>query len=96
MYEFFYVMKVIGKILRGVFLIGIIVSFHFHPIGIFRVAVREILEKLKNIGFLRNFANFAPKLKFKISKVDPKFSLKLQQLWKHTKRFFRKPTACKK
>ncbi len=43
-----------------------------------------------------NFANFAPKLKVKISKVGPKFSLKLQQLWKHTKRFFRKPTLNKK
>ncbi len=30
--EIFYVMKVVGKILRGVFLIGRIVNFHFHPI----------------------------------------------------------------
>ncbi len=30
--EIFYVMKVVGKILWGVFLIGRIVSFHFHPI----------------------------------------------------------------
>ncbi len=30
LYEIFYVMKVVGKILRGIFLIGGIVNFHFH------------------------------------------------------------------
>jgi hypothetical protein len=30
LYEIFYVMKVVGKILVGVFLIGRIVNFHFH------------------------------------------------------------------
>ncbi len=30
--EIFYVMKVVGKILRSVFLIGRIVDFHFGPI----------------------------------------------------------------
>jgi hypothetical protein len=30
--EIFYVMKVVGKILRGVFLISRIVNFHFRPI----------------------------------------------------------------
>ncbi len=69
LYEFFYVMKVIGKILRGVFLIGIIVSFHFHPILEFSDSRFGDIGELKNIGFLGNFANFAPKLKVKISKV---------------------------
>ncbi len=31
LYDFFYVMKVMGKILWGVFLIGRIVNFNFHP-----------------------------------------------------------------
>jgi hypothetical protein len=31
LYEIFYVTKVVGKIHRGVFLIGRIVNFHFHP-----------------------------------------------------------------
>jgi hypothetical protein len=31
LYEIFYVMKVMGKILWGVFLIGRIVNFNFHP-----------------------------------------------------------------
>ncbi len=96
LYEFFYVMKVIGKILRGVFLIGIIVSFHFHPILEFSDSRFGRYWRIKKHLFLRNFANFTPKLKVKISKVGPKFSLKLQQLWKYTKRFFRKHTACKK
>jgi hypothetical protein len=69
LYEFFYVMKVIGKILRGVFLIGIIVSFHFHPI-------LEFFDS--RFGRIWHFANFAPKLKVKISNVGPKFSLKLK------------------
>ncbi len=30
--EIFYVTKVLGKILRGAFLIGLIVNFHFRPI----------------------------------------------------------------
>jgi hypothetical protein len=32
LYEIFYVMKVIGKILWDIFLISRIVSFHIHPI----------------------------------------------------------------
>jgi hypothetical protein len=32
LYEIFYVMKVVGKIYLGIYFIGWIVNFHFHPI----------------------------------------------------------------
>jgi hypothetical protein len=87
----FYVMKVIGKIHLGIFLIGSIVNFHVHPILEFSDSRFARYWRFKNNGFLGNFTNFTSKSKVEISKVGPNCSLRLQQLWKHSKEFLRRP-----
>jgi hypothetical protein len=72
LYEIFYVMKVVGKIHWGVFVIGRIVNFHFRPILEFFDS--RFWSGLKNLDFFRNFANFSLKSKVEISKNSPNYS----------------------
>ncbi len=59
----FYVIKVIGKILWGVFLIGIIVSFHFHPILEFSDSRFGRYWRIQKHRFFGKFCKFRSKVK---------------------------------
>jgi hypothetical protein len=53
LYEIFYVMKVVGKILWGVFLIGRIVYFNFHPFLNFPISGSGVISGSGNYVFQR-------------------------------------------
>jgi hypothetical protein len=82
LFEIFYVMKVVGKIrIRvAIFHIGRTVNFHFHPLLNFPTSGSGVISGLKKLDFFRNFSNFTPKSKVKISKIGSNYSLRLPQL----------------
>jgi hypothetical protein len=73
-------MKVVGKIRVGIFHIGRIVYFHFRLFLEFSDWWMLRYWRFKKHWLFRNFANFTPKSKVKISKIGPNYSLRLPQL----------------
>jgi hypothetical protein len=62
------------EILLEVFIIGRIFNFIYAQFWNFHIRGSGVISGLKNIDYFRNFANFSPKSKVKISKISPNYS----------------------